>query len=221
MKAIGTLAENVQQQVYLAGGLTGHKTKNTPTPNRCWRMKREFNLVVENAKTAAGNHRRDIAAAETERRVRVENGVIHQAGTIAVGIRWIFRQDHATPRIRFVAHVWIRINAVGGSQQRIVAGNRKRRDLVNTNGRSREAAVKAANKTGGKAGICVLPQRGLLHGAMYLTPAEEFSGIQHAAAKLLFWPGATRHQRHRTRQREEIQNTHKSFVCLMRLPSLP
>ena len=84
-----------------------------------------------------------------------------------------------------------------------------------------EAAVKAANKTGGKAGIRVLPQRGLLHGAMYLTPAEEFSGIQHAAAKLLFWPGATRHQRHRTRQREEIQNTHKSFVCLMRLPSLP
>jgi hypothetical protein len=40
MKAIRSLAEDVQQQVDLAGGIFAqrHETKNAPTPKRCWRM---------------------------------------------------------------------------------------------------------------------------------------------------------------------------------------
>src|SRR5688572_1099250 len=71
MKAVGALAENVQQQIDFTRRWLAqrHDIKNAPTPKRCWRIRNLFNSVVENAKAAALNHRRYIAAAEAERSI--------------------------------------------------------------------------------------------------------------------------------------------------------
>src|SRR3954452_14505808 len=104
--------------------------------------------VVENAKTAALHKKHNFSAAESERRVGGENRIGKQARGV---VRWkdsVFGEDHSAPRIGAVAHRKIRIDMVGGGEERTIRRKGGRHHFVRANRRADQASVDAADEPG-------------------------------------------------------------------------
>jgi hypothetical protein len=127
-------------------------------------------MRFENTEAAAGHERGDIAAAEANRGVGIEHGIFQDARGIIVSIHRPGRE------------------IIGGN--RIVWGERSGNHFVNANASAGERAIDAADEASAVGVIRTIKQRALFHGAVELAAANDFEGIGHAAAKLLFGVGA-------------------------------
>src|SRR6478672_3573458 len=98
VKAVAPLAEDVQQQVYLArrSFLKCHKSKKAPT-SLLAPPKANGDSVIENPESAAHHKRRHITATESKGGSRIENRIGYQAGLVVRLINRIFGQNHSPP----------------------------------------------------------------------------------------------------------------------------
>src|ERR1051326_7866420 len=133
--------------------------------------------VVEDAEAAARNKRRHVAAGESKRVVRPKGRVGEQMRPVTVRIN--------------------RIDAQVIGEHRIVRRERRGNQLVDPDPGPRQAAIQAANESGGVTHLRGFQQSGLLHRTADIPQAREFSEIPHAASELLFegvaagsWAGA-------------------------------
>src|SRR3954468_6073610 len=172
MKAISSLAENVQQQVDLTGRffLDRHQKKNAPTGRVGAALKTWFLLVVENPETTALHVRKNIAAAKSKGCICGKNAVRDEARAVIGGIDRKFGKDHAAPRITGIANGKIRVNMIGRIEERVIRSDRKSDDLYCPNESSSDTAVEPANESSGVGGLSAVPEGGLLHGPADFAP---------------------------------------------------
>src|SRR2546423_1615582 len=117
----------------------------------------EAKLIIEDSETASGNHRSDIAPAETQGRVRSENRIGEKVRPVAIGV-----------------------NRVLGQEMRIVARDRERQDFKNPHPGPDNAAVETSQKSGRVAHLRPVPKSRLLHRPVNFSHAGKFSEIVDA-----------------------------------------